>query len=184
MYCCQIIFLNCRSGHTSTRLQKIHHLPLFSKSFNGIFEVIQRYVLNSPAQPYFSALLACTAYAIRSDYAFLPGQRHSFSACLPLTHIIPLPGLSTTLISLPAKILPVPSRSDTKRLYKKLFLSKARIFSFLRVPTAFCSNLLEHMSHSVFYTIAEYLSCPTWQWTIWETGSYSCFILHLLLFSC
>ena len=160
MYCCQIIFLNCRSGHTSTRLQKIHHLPLFSKSFNGIFEVIQRYVLNSPAQPYFSALLACTAYAIRSDYAFLPGQRHSFSACLPLTHTIPLPGLSTTLISLPAKILPVPSRSDTKRLYKKLFLSKARIFSFLRVPTAFCSNLLEHMSHSVFYTIAEYLSCP------------------------
>jgi len=160
MYCCQIIFLNCRSGHTSTRLQKIHHFPLFSKSFNGVFEVIQRYVLNSPAQPYFSALLACTAYAIRSDYAFLPGQGHSFSACLPLTHTIPLSGLSTTLISLPAKILPLPSRSDTKRLYKKLFLSKAHIFSFLRVPTAFCSNLLEHMSHSVFYTIAEYLSCP------------------------
>ena len=116
MYCCQIIFLNCRSGHTSTWLQKVHHFPLFSKSFNGVFEVIQRYVFNFPAQPYFSALLACTEYTIRSDFAFLSGQVHSFSACLPSTHTIPLPGLSTTLISLPAKILPVPSRSDTKRL--------------------------------------------------------------------
>ena len=84
MYCCQIIFLNYSSDHANSLLQKVNNFPLPSKSFNGVFKVIQRYVLRFPPQPYFSAHLACTAYSIKSDYAFLLGQEHSFSACLPL----------------------------------------------------------------------------------------------------
>lgn len=89
MYCCQTIFLNYSSNNTNSLLQKVNNFPLPSKSFNGVFKVIQMYALNflPPVSFLSTSCLHCTLYRISRSIAFLP-------VCLYLHNLY-----TTTLIS-------------------------------------------------------------------------------------
>ena len=90
------------------------------------------------------SLLALSTPSDQILLSFLDKYIVFLPVCLQLTQFLYLdspPHWSLYLLKF-SQFLPDLTLKD----YKKLFLSKAHTFSFLRVPTAFCSNLLEHMS--------------------------------------
>lgn len=154
MYCCQIIFLNYSPDHINSLLKKLN-FPLPSKSFNGVFKVSRRSVLNFPPQSYFSAHPACSADSITSDGAFFPAQEHSFSAYLPYSHgSFTWETHRTKLYLLKCPhFLPGLKQNLYDKSFMKNYLQIGYLcsFSLFRVPIAFCFNLLEYVTFCLIH---------------------------------